>query len=333
MFIRSFAIRWDPAIWTARNRYISRVKRLRYLPFIALAAYLLTGLAQIRPEERAVVRRFGRVVGHPGPGLWIGFPYGIDRIDRVRTATVRRVPVGYRPDLPEQDPAGQFLTGDQNLVNVQVAIDYAVGDDPTDLDDYVAQKDRVDGVVAQEAEAALGEWVSGRPVDDVLLTGNVALPAWLVRRVQSRIEGQHLGIRVQQASVAYLAPPDEVRPAFEEVNTAQAAARTQEQRAHQEASRLRRDAEATAYQTEQQSLGYAATKKALAKAEADSFLKRLEQYRKSKTRNPDVLAEIWWDEMNRVWQNFRGRGRVELLDAYLGPDGLDVTTIVPPSKR
>lgn len=309
------------------------MKRIRYLPFVAIAIYLLSGVAQIRPEERAVVRRFGKVVAHPGPGLWIGFPYGIDRLDRVPTATVRRVPVGFRPDVAEDNPPGQFLTGDQNLVNVQTVIDYAVGDDSADLDNYVSQKDRVDGVIGREAEAALGEWISGRPIDDVLLTGNVALPGWLVRRVQERIQDQHLGIRVQQASVAYLAPPDEVRSAFEEVNTAQAAARTQEQRAHQEAARLLRDAEATAYQTEQQAIGYAATKKALAKAEADAFTLRLEQYRKLKMNNPDVLTAIWWDEMGRVWQGFRSRGRVELLDAHLGPDGLDLTTVVPPRKR
>jgi modulator of FtsH protease HflK len=309
------------------------VKRLRYIPLIAVLVYLLTGVSQIRPEERAVVRRFGKVVAHPGPGLWVGFPLGIDRLDRVPTATVRRVPVGYRPDAAEETPAGQFLTGDQNLVNVQVAIDYALGDGPSNLEDYVAQKDRVDGIIARETEAALGEWVSSRLVDEVLLTGNVALPSWLVRRVPERIESLRLGVRIQQASVAYLAPPDEVRGAFEEVNTAQTAARAQEQRAHQEAARLKSDTEASAYQTEQQALSTANTKKSLAQAEADSFLKRLEQYRKLKMNNPEVLAAIWWEEMGRVWQGFRGRGRVELLDAHLGPDGLDLTTVVPPRKR
>ncbi|HJZ93591.1 MAG TPA: protease modulator HflK [Gemmataceae bacterium] len=309
------------------------VKRLRYVLLIAMALYLLTGIAQVRPEERAVVRRFGKVVAHPGPGLWVGFPYGIDRLDRVPTATVRRVPVGYRPQASEDDPAGQFLTGDQNLVNIQVAIDYAVGDGPTDLENYVAQRDRVDAILARETGAALAEWVAGRGVDDVLLTGNVALPGWLVKRVQQRIAPQSLGVRVQQASVAYLAPPDEVRAAFEEVNTAQTNARAQEQRAHQEAGRIRQDAEATAYQLDQQAQAYAATKKALARAEADGFIKRLEQYRKLKVTNPDVLAAIWWDEMGRIWQGFRDRGRVELLDAHLGPDGLDLTHVVPPRKR
>ena len=58
---------------------------------LAIAAYLLTGLAQVRPEERAVVRRFGQVVARPGPGLWVGLPWGIDRVDRVPVRTVRQL--------------------------------------------------------------------------------------------------------------------------------------------------------------------------------------------------------------------------------------------------
>ena len=87
------------------------MKRLRYLLLVVLAGYLLTGVAQVRPEERAVVRRFGKVVAHPGPGLWVGFPYGIDRIDRVPTATVRRVPVGYRPEPADDIPSASSSRG------------------------------------------------------------------------------------------------------------------------------------------------------------------------------------------------------------------------------
>jgi membrane protease subunit HflK len=309
------------------------VRRFRYLPLVALVAYLLTGVAQVRPEERAVVRRFGRVVARPGPGLWVGLPYGIDRLDRVPIATVRRVSVGYRPESIEETPPGQFLTGDQNLVNLQVAVDYAVGEEPDDLERFVLQQDRTDGAIARETEAALAEWVAGRTVDDVLLTGNAALPGWVVKRVQGRLEPLRLGVRVRQASVAYLAPPDEVRSAFEDVNAAQTNARAQEQRAHQEAARLGRDAEATAYQLAQQAQAYATTKAALAKAEADAFTRRLEQYRKLKATNPDVLTAIWYEEMGRVWAAFRAKGRVELLDPRLGPDGLDLTHVVPPRRK
>src|SRR5437660_11117896 len=102
--------------------------RTRYLLFLLLAAYLLTGLAQVRPEERAVVRRFGKVVARPGPGLWVGLPWGVDRVDRVPVRTLRQVAAGYDPaaasDAPGTTPPGQLLTGDQNLVNVGLVLAY-----------------------------------------------------------------------------------------------------------------------------------------------------------------------------------------------------------------
>src|SRR6478672_10857738 len=96
--------------------------RLRYLLLLALLAYLATGVYQVGPEERAVVRRFGKVVARPGPGLGFGLPWGIDRVDRVPVRTVRQLRVGYDPETAGETgaPPGQMLTGDQNLVNVQL---------------------------------------------------------------------------------------------------------------------------------------------------------------------------------------------------------------------
>src|SRR5262249_37697154 len=111
-----------------------------------LIAWLLTGFTEIRPGERAVVRRFGRVLDvQPSAGLWIGLPWGIDRVDRVAVEQVRRVSVGYRPGSDptgEDTPPGQLLTGDHNLVNVRVVVNYAV--DPDALVDFVVQGDQVE---------------------------------------------------------------------------------------------------------------------------------------------------------------------------------------------
>ena len=77
------------------------MKILKYLIPLSIVLYLLTAVHQIRPEERAVVRRLGKIVAKPGPGLWIGLPWGIDRVERVPIATVRRVTIGFQPDLEE----------------------------------------------------------------------------------------------------------------------------------------------------------------------------------------------------------------------------------------
>ena len=304
----------------AQSRIAWREEAMKYVLAILgllLLGYLATGLTQVRPGERAVVRRFGQVVAKPGPGLWVGVPWGIDRVDRVAVDQVRRVTVGYRPDTDDSGltPPGQLLTGDHNLVNLQVVVDYAVR--PDQVEDYLVQADRASGLVERAAEAALAEWVAGRGVDDVLITGKSALPAWLVRQTQERIEPYRLGVQVQAAAVASLLPPEEVRAAFESVTRAQTAIRTEEHKARQTADQVRRDAEARRYATEQTTAAYANEKVSLAKTEAEAFAKRREQYHRLREKNPAMLAAIWWDEMAKVFERLNQAGRIDLLDNHL----------------
>lgn len=301
---------------------------------LLLVSYLLTSVTQVRPGERAVVRRFGRIVDKPGPGLWVGLPWGMERVDRVPVDQVRRVTVGYQPEEDENGqamPPGQLLTGDQNLVNVQVFLDYAVNDE--EVEKYVTQAERVDGLVARAAEAVLAEWIAGRTVDDVLLHGKAELPRFVVARTQARLEPYHLGVRLQAASVPHLLPPDEVKPAFDEVTRAQASIRTREHEARQSAARRLWEAETEKVRTEQLSAAYVYDRVQLARAEADGFVQRAQQYHQLRRTNPDVLAAIWWDEMGKVFARLKENGRIDLLDNYLGPDGLDITLFAPQPKR
>src|SRR5437879_10778191 len=87
-------------LWLAAKRSLN-MRKVVYIILVALGAYLLTGIAQVRPGERAVVRRFGRVVAQPLPGLWIGLPWGMDRVDRVPVSFVRRAYIGYDPEADD----------------------------------------------------------------------------------------------------------------------------------------------------------------------------------------------------------------------------------------
>jgi membrane protease subunit HflK len=309
--------------------------RLRYIFLVVLFAYLATGVAQMRPEERAVVRRFGRVVARPGPGLWIGLPWGMDRIDRVPLRTLQ-LAIGFDDSAIEDTgttPAGQVLTGDQNLVNVRLVAEYAVSEADGDLEHDVLNNDRVEPLLAEQVEALTAEWAAARGVDDALLTGRAALAAYLADKLPGRLAPLNLGILVQRVSVTHLAAPEAVREAFEEVNQAQAAIRTRENEAQRDAGRRMRDAEATAFRAQQQAAAYRTERLAAASAEAEAFRKRLDQYRSLKKTNPDVLTAIWWDEMGKLLLGMKSRGRIDLLDSHLGPDGLDITTFLPPRKK
>jgi membrane protease subunit HflK len=312
------------------------MRRVYLLILVGLGAYAATGLAQVRPEERAVVRRFGQVVARPGPGLWVGLPWGIDRVDRVPVRTVRQIRAGFVPETASDAPGtppGQVLTGDQNLVNVQLTLDYAIGETNADLDDYVMHEGQVGAALAREAEAAAAEWAGGRPVDDVLLTGTAALPAWIMDRLPDRLAALKLGVRVQRVS-AVLAPPDEVRAAFEQVSQAQTGIRTREYQARQEADLRLRQAESLRYKLLQEADVFARGELQQARADAADFEAQLAAYRELKKTNPDAMAALWWNEMQKTLTGMKARGgRIEPLDTYLGKDGLDVSQIVNPRRR
>ena len=290
-------------------------------------AYLATGVGTIRPDERGVVRRFGRVVARPGPGLWVGLPWGFDQLDRVSVRTARQLTVA-----GDDGVALSFLTGDQNLVTARLVVEYGVGASDNDLDRFVAVRDRVDVVLARETEAAVAEWLAARTVDDVLLTGRAVLGARLGQSLPARLAPLGLGVVVQRVSVESLGPPDDVREAFEKVNQSQTDVQTKENQAKRDADRRIREAEATATRLTAGAEAYRVERIAAATAEADTFLARLIEYRRVRATNANALASIWWDETGRILLGLKGRGRIDLLDAHLGKDGLDVSQFLPPKK-
>ena len=159
---------------------------VRILLVVLVGLYLLTGVVQVERGERAVVRRFGRVLDHhPEPGLWVGLPWGMDRVDRVEVDNVRSVSVGYAEDdmIERETPAGQLLTGDHNLVNVQVVLYYKV--QPENVVEFVVEQDRVPKTLARVVEATVAEWVGGRGVDEVLLRGKNVMRGELIARTRS----------------------------------------------------------------------------------------------------------------------------------------------------
>src|SRR5262245_18634751 len=117
---------------------------LKLLLLLAIVLYALSSVVQVRPGELAVVRRFGRALPYkPEAGLWVGLPWGMDRVDRVAVDRVQSVAIGFRDeDSTNAMPAGQLLTGDHNLVNVQASLYYKVR--PETVEDYVVHGDRVE---------------------------------------------------------------------------------------------------------------------------------------------------------------------------------------------
>jgi len=321
------------------------MRYLRLVLIILLIGYLLTGLTPVRQNERAVVRRFGRVLEQkPGPGLRIGLPWGMDTVDRVAVDLLRPADVGYLPnaDDGQSTPPGQMVTGDHNLVNLRVVVQYRVR--PNAVEDFVAQRSGdgstagIDRLIGLAVESLASEWVAGRDVDEVLLQGKAELPRWLAdrpeHRLETRLQEYNLGVEIVSANVIYLAPPEDVKDAFDRVTQAQTEMRTKTNAAESLANERLRQSESTAFKITQLAQAYAQQQRVQSAAEAQSFEKRLEQYRAARRSNPDVLTAMWWDRMSDVFKELRANGRIDLLDHHLGGDGLNLMQVPPlPPKR
>src|SRR5262249_47256452 len=150
----------------------------------------------------------------------------------------------------------------------------------------------------------------------------------------TRLYDYQLGVEIVSASVIYLAPPEDVKADFERVTQAQTEMRTKTNAAESLAHERFRQTESTAFKIIQLAQAYAQEQRLQSAAEAQSFEKRLEQYRTARRSNPDVLTAMWWDRMGDVFKRLRANGRLDLLDHHLGGDGLNLMQVPPlPQKQ
>ncbi|HEU4617674.1 MAG TPA: SPFH domain-containing protein, partial [Gammaproteobacteria bacterium] len=73
----------------------------------AVALLVLVGVLScfytVQPEERAVIKRFGKVYGIAEPGLHFKLPFGIDLVQHVATERVLKQEFGFRT-ADEREP-------------------------------------------------------------------------------------------------------------------------------------------------------------------------------------------------------------------------------------
>ncbi len=171
-------------------------------------------------------------------------------------------------------------------------------------------------------------------MDEVLLRGKTLLPNFLVGEVQARVNAYDLGIKIEEASIKQLYPPEQVKDAFDRLAQAQTNIRTQVYKAEQEADRALREAEAKVFRIQRLTASYAQEQRLPAEADAENFLKRLEQFRKLTAKDPAALNAIWQDEMTRLYAQMRATGRIDVLDHYLSSEGLNITQFpLMPKKK
>tara|TARA_R110002074_G_scaffold323478_1_gene493822 strand:- start:552 stop:1604 length:1053 start_codon:yes stop_codon:yes gene_type:complete len=190
---------------------------------LVLFGYFSTGVYSVAPGEAAVVRRFGSVIEpRMEPGLHYRLPWPVDRVDIVNVSEIRREQVGVlEPEAehahPEPPSELQALSGDTNVVDVDVIVQYQVRNPA----DYLFNVNYASYRVVRDAlRAAVTSLVTGLPVDALLTTGRQSLQQAIREQTQKRLDEYRSGLTVVGIDLQKAFPPAGVAGAFTAVNTA-----------------------------------------------------------------------------------------------------------------
>lgn len=323
-FLRGAAT--DPA---RRRRLLSGVAA------IVVAVWALSGIYFVGPARVGVVRRWGRALDRASPpGVHLRAPWPIDRVVRLDAARVRRVEIGFRTrDVPRaitevaaefyatlwesRHAAGTYeklpdealrLTGDENIVDVNIVVLYRVSDPYA----YLLNVAEAEDLVRFTTESVVSAVAGSLAIEDVLTVEREGLESVLSSAAQSLLTGAGVGVEIVGIRLQDMHPPLEVVPSFRDVssaredksrimNEAYAYANETVPRARGDAERFLREAE-----------GYRSERAARARGDADRIIAMAAQYRRAKQVTEDRLYIETMEELLRGVEKYIVSSGIEL---------------------
>jgi modulator of FtsH protease HflK len=180
------------------------------LILVLLVAWLASGFYIVVEGQRGVVLTFGKFSEVTTSGLNWRFPYPIQSNEIVNVSGVRTIEVGYRNNVKTKVlKESLMLTDDENIVDIQMAVQYTV----KDAKDYLFNNRLPEDAVLQAAETALREVVGKSKMDQVLNQGQ-AVVAKTLPIMQDILDRYKTGILISNVNVQNVQPPEQVQAAF-----------------------------------------------------------------------------------------------------------------------
>ncbi len=275
---------------------------------VVVVVWLLSGIYIVQPDEQGVVRRFGKAVKVAQPGPNYHWPQPIEMVDKVKVKKVRRIEIGFRTVSTGQPARYRFmpeeslmLTGDEQIVDAQIIVQYLVND-PEKFLFNVRNLEAERGALMDAAEVALRQVVGQRPIDDVLITEKLQINIDIREVLQRIIDRYDSGIKIREVKLQTVRPPKEVAAAFSDV----VSAKEDKERLVKEADGYREDllpkARGRAASIIRGAEAYKAERVKLAQGDADKFLSILKEYEKAK----DVTRKrLYLETMEQILPGIR----------------------------
>ncbi|WP_166264235.1 FtsH protease activity modulator HflK [Marinobacter caseinilyticus] len=244
---------------------------LAILGIVFVVYVLFQSVYTVDEQERAVVLRFGEYNKTENPGLRFKVPL-IDDVTKVRVTSVRTA-----------ESRGQMLTEDENLVSVDLQVQYRVDSARA----FVLNVRDSPEALAFATDSALRHEVGSSSMDQVLTEGRAELAVRVEQRLQRFLEEYGTGLQIVRVNVESTQPPEAVQDAFREVQRA----REDEQRVKEEAETYRNkvvpEARGRAQRMTEEAMAYKQEVISRARGETARFTEMLTVYRTA----PDVTRE------------------------------------------
>jgi membrane protease subunit HflK len=259
---------------------------------LVLLVWGLFGFYQVDAKERGVVQRFGLYTETTEPGLRWRLPWPIESVTKIDVEGIRSAPL-----------KTQMLTNDENLVRIDLTVQYQVIDPVAFL--FNVRDPEV--TVMEVAESAIREVTGRTGIDAVLGTesaegvvaggGREQLVADVASLIQETLDTYKVGVAVRSVNIQQALPPDSVQPAFDDVTKA----REDRQRLIAEAQAYANDvvprARGQAARALQEAQGYRDRKIAEASGDTARFVALLKEYQAA----PGVTRErLYIETMQQV---------------------------------
>jgi len=304
----------DGLAWLRKQKVDVRTAGIGLLLLLGLIG-AWSSVFTVGAEEVGVVMTFGKYSHETKPGLRVKWPSPIQTVMKVAVQRQLKAEFGFRTTnagIRTQYRPGAFLdeslmlTGDLNVAVVTWTTQFRI-DDPYKYLFKVRNLFDATGVSSTDTfrdmnEAVMRAVIGDRSVNEVLTIGRVEIASEVERRLQELCDQYETGIKIEQIVLQDVDPPDQVRPAFNEVNQAQQEKERMINEARAEYNSVIPRARGEAQQTITQADGYATDRVNRAKGDADLFKSLLAAYQ----RSPEVTRRrIYLETMQAVYPNVR----------------------------
>jgi len=190
---------------------------IKPLPIVIVIflVWLATGFYIVDQGSRGVVLTFGENTGITLPGPRWHIPYPIETVEIVNQEQVRTIEVGYRSlgeGATQQLKESLMLTGDENIIDLQFAVQYNL----KSVEDFLFNNRSVEGSVRGAAETAIREVVGKSDMDFVLYEGREEIAIKTKSLMQSILDLYQTGINITSVTMQNAQPPQQVQAAFDD---------------------------------------------------------------------------------------------------------------------